>query len=885
MKKLLFTVLFCALVFCGYSAHISGGEMYYRYIGPGAQPNTLRYEITLRLFRDCSAGGASVAPMPPEVYISIFDNLGDRRLNDNRVSRDLSMDNHLQKRDFSCIQFAPEVCYDVGYFHFQTDLAKNAAGYTASFQTCCRVGGINNIQYNFGSTNGAPGVTMSCKISGTDLLGPSAVNSSPVFRLRDTALVCSNNFFSLDFGAVDSTDKDSLSFSFCGAYGCASSILDAALIASGPPSNTTFPLLDYVPGFTGSAPLGTGISINPVTGIISGNAPALSGRYVINVCINEWRNGVIIGSHRKDFILNIADCNRTTAQLNPQYITCNGFTMSFSNNATLISGTQYEWNFGDPISTINDNSTAATPTHTYTDTGVYNLKLRVSIGGQCADSSFSKVKVYPGFFPGFKNVAPFCKGIPVQFTDTTSTKYGVPTGWRWTFGDGTTFADSSLAKNPTYIYPDTGSYSVQLIVGNTMGCVDTTTSIVTINDRPAINLIPHDTLICVIDTLQLITNGIGNFLWSPNYNISNLTSPNPLVSPDKPTTYFVSLTDAFGCTSKDSAFVNVATAVAINAGNDTTICRTDGMTINTTGNALHYVWSPSTYLNSDTAKRPFANPLIASITYSVVANIGKCRDSSRVTINTLPYPVADAGRDTAVCSGFSAQLTATGGVSYQWSPPTFLSASNIANPAVIRPTVTTQYIVAVRDVIGCPKPAFDTVIVTVDPPVFADAGPSDTTVVLGEPLFLNGTGGVGYLWKPATWLNNPGIANPVSNPADNITYQLTVTSALGCQSTDSIHIKLFRVLPGFYVPTGFSPNGDGKNDILRPILLGMRTLNYFRVFDRWGRLVFLTDQKGKGWDGNYKGSPQDPGSFVWMASGSTFTGDVIVRRGYAVLIR
>ncbi|MEO7769243.1 MAG: gliding motility-associated C-terminal domain-containing protein, partial [Ferruginibacter sp.] len=128
-------------------------------------------------------------------------------------------------------------------------------------------------------------------------------------------------------------------------------------------------------------------------------------------------------------------------------------------------------------------------------------------------------------------------------------------------------------------------------------------------------------------------------------------------------------------------------------------------------------------------------------------------------------------------------------------------------------------------------------------------------------------------------------SNPVSNPADNITYQLVVTSTFGCQGIDSILVKLYKVAPSIYVPTGFSPNSDGKNDVLKPILLGMRTLNYFRVFDRWGRLVFYTEQKGQGWDGIYKGNQQDPGTFVWMASGATFTGEVIVRKGYAVLIR
>jgi gliding motility-associated-like protein len=307
--------------------------------------------------------------------------------------------------------------------------------------------------------------------------------------------------------------------------------------------------------------------------------------------------------------------------------------------------------------------------------------------------------------------------------------------------------------------------------------------------------------------------------------------------------------------------------------------------LNTVSDALYYAWTPAIYLSSDTAKRPFANPLQDVITYTVTGSIGKCVNTASVQITTLPYPPANAGNDTTICFGFSAPLKASGGISYQWAPSAFLSNTNIFNPVSVRPTSTTQYIVAVRAATGCPKPAFDTVIVNVDPYVAANAGPADTTVVLGEPLLLNGTGGATYVWQPATWLSNPAIANPVSLPEDNITYHLLVTSASGCQNSDSIRIKLYKVLPSFYVPTGFTPNNDHNNDILKPILLGMRSLSYFRVYDRWGKLMFYTNQQGSGWNGTFKGNPQDPGTYVWMAEGTTYTGEVIVRKGYAVLLR
>jgi gliding motility-associated-like protein len=366
--------------------------------------------------------------------------------------------------------------------------------------------------------------------------------------------------------------------------------------------------------------------------------------------------------------------------------------------------------------------------------------------------------------------------------------------------------------------------------------------------------------------------------------ISSVTAQSPLVSPDVPTWYHVHLTDPVGCKNEDSVFVDVRDHVTLDAGPDTVICRTDGFFINTVSDALHYKWTPATWLSSDTAKRPFATPL-ASITYHLVANIGKCQKQDDVYIKVAPYPAANAGPDVPICPGFSAQLNATGGSSYVWSPVTFLNNRFIHNPVSLRPTASIRYIVTVTDTLGCPKGVKDTVFVHVYPRVIADAGPSDTIVVRGQPLQLNATGGLTYLWSPSTWLNNPNIQSPVSRPDNSIRYTVLVTSADGCFATDSINVIVYFVDPDMYVPTAFTPNGDGKNDVLRPILLGMKALTYFKVFNRFGELVFSTSEQGKGWDGTYKGKGQDPATFVWMAEGVTYLGQVRKKKGYAVLIR
>lgn len=887
MRRKFLLIICCFInVYC-FGAHISGGEMFYRYIGPGAGSNTSKYEITLRLFRDCSAGGVNVAPMPPQVYISIFDNTNDSRLSNNLVNQDFSLAQRLERVDYSCLDTRPEVCYDVGYYKFQVDLPINAKGYTASFQTCCRVGGITNILSNFNSTNGAPGVTYAARISGTDELGFTGTNSSPQFKLKDTALVCAGNFFILDFSATDSdgTSGDSLSYSFCSAYGSSTTIVDANTVPGGSPANGDFPFLDYNTGlgYSGSQPMGTDVTINPITGIISGTAPPLPGRFVINVCITEWRNGKIVGRHRKDFNIKTASCNPVTAVLDPQYTVCDSYTYSFSNNGTNPSGTTYFWEFGDPASGAQNTSTSPTPTHTYSDTGSYKLKLTVTLSGQCISSDSSIVKVFPFFLPGFISTGE-CKNSAIQFTDTTKATYGTVNSWSWNFGDSVP-GNTSTLQNPTHTYIAAGNYLVSLTATSSKGCSNTNSQTISIKDKPDL-AVTNDTLICAIDTLQLNAVGTGTISWTPDYNINSLSSSSPLVSPDVATKYYVTLTDPFGCIARDSVFVDVKQFVSLDAGKDTGICAGDVIQLNAITDALQYQWSPASDLDNVTIKTPIASPA-ATTTFYVTGNIGNCRSTDSVRIRVAPYPGAVGFPDTVICFGSSIQLYVSGGSLYTWSPAFFLTDPNIPNP-VANPDRSIQYIVSIRDTLGCPKPVFDTVVVRVER-IVADAGPRDTTIVINQPLQLNASGGQFYLWTPATGLNNPAIGNPVSTIGDDIDYILTASTPAGCFDTDTISIKVFKVIPGIYVPNVFTPNGDGKNDVFRPIAIGMKSINYFKVFNRWGVMVYSGDRTaydaGIGWDGKYKGTPQSSAVFVWIAEGVDYLDKRITQKGTVTLIR
>ena len=568
------------------------------------------------------------------------------------------------------------------------------------------------------------------------------------------------------------------------------------------------------------------------------------------------------------------------SQLDPQPVSCDGFSVTFANNNPSPQNLTFYWEFGDPASGVQDTSTLETPTHVYTDTGAYVYKLVINRGQQCSDSATQIREVYPGFFPGFTTTGR-CVNTAIKFTDTTKSKYGRVSAWRWDFGNPSVTNDTSVMQNPTYTYQAVGSYPVQLTVSNSKGCIKTIADTIAIIDKPVFD-VTDDTLICSIDTLQLMATGTGSILWTPNYNINNQNSFNPIVSPKVTTTYSATLTETPGCFATKSVVVNVVDKVTLYAGNDSTICQTDSVRLNPISDGLHYIWTPGATLNNNTLKNPLAAPL-TNTTFHVIASIGKCNAADDITIRVVPYPNANAGLDTTICFPSSVQLHASGGVSYLWSPTAFLSDPDIADP-IATPPQSVQYTVAVSDVLGCPKPAFSSVLVSVEK-IVADAGPRDTNVVVNQPLQLNGTGAETFAWNPPTGLNNPDIANPTAILSESQEYVLKVQSAEGCSATDTINVTVYKIDPGLYVPNAFTPNGDGINDVFRPIPIGMKSLKYFRVYNRDGQLIFSTSIQNKGWDGTFKGKRQDADVYVWIVEGVDYLDKVIFQKGSVTLIR
>lgn len=864
MKKAFFILLLTTSSLLAWADHITGGEMYYSYGGGSSGQHV--YNVTLKLFMRCNSG----RQFPDPAVMSVFNKTTNSRVQDISVRISSRETINLSNQDV-CITNPPDVCYEVAYYHFTVSLPASAAGYTIASEVNYRIRGINNL-----SAGSQVGATYTCDIPGS----ANADNHSAHFTGSDLVVVCADNYFSYSFAAED-VNNDQLVYSFCGAY-----MSTTAGVNGVPAGNPPYNFVPYAyPDFMETSPLGPKVSIDPATGLITGIAP-VQGIYVVTVCASEVRNGVVIATQRKDLQINIADCSIAAASLEEDYMLC-GNTRSavIQNRSTSPLIVSYDWAVFNPAGT--SIFTASTPalSYTFAVNGTYTVQLIVNKGQTCSDTDYAKVYVYPGLEPDFSTTG-ICITKTTLFTDQTTLVSGSLNSWTWDFGDLSSFTDVSDQQNSSYNYSSVGDKFVRLIVTTTDGCRDTVDKTVTIIDRPPIRLAFSDTLICLNDQLPLLAEGTGSFTWSPGSFISATNISNPVVSPPITTWYYVEL-NTDGCINRDSVLVRVVDHVSLQPMNDTTICSGDTIRLRLVSDGLQYAWTPTAQLIDPAVQDPQAITPVTT-NYQVMAVIGGCSANASIRVTTVPYPLARAGADTVICYNTLATLHSfTDGNSWSWSPANYLSNASLLEPVAYPPRTTPFVFTAYESTRGCPKPSRDTILVTVLPEIQPFAG-RDTVVITGQPLQLQASGGESYLWSPSYSLSANNIANPIAlfrEPADLIRYKVEVYNNAGCFDSAFVSVKVFATLPAVFVPTAFTPNSDGKNDRLLPVIAGMQKMEYFNIYNRWGQLVFSTSMNGYGWDGRINGQLQGTNTYVWMVKAIDYLGQPYFRKGMVTLIR
>ena len=373
-----------------------------------------------------------------------------------------------------------------------------------------------------------------------------------------------------------------------------------------------------------------------------------------------------------------------------------------------------------------------------------------------------------------------------------------------------------------------------------------------------------DRTICAKDTVYLsATPGFQNYQWSPAYQVNSTTGQSIIANPLIDTTYTVIGEMTPGCFAYDTIHITVNNVNPVNLGIDKSMCFGDSLILNAGNGFTSYIWNIGANTQFITARNQG--------TYSVIATaINNCKAYDTISIlNVWPKPQLSLDKRTELCMGTTRTLDPGNFVSYLW------------NTGAITRTITINsvgsYAVFVSDSKGCK--GTDTSTITTIIPSPTGFLPSDTTIcsygnIVIKPAALFNT----YLWNTGTI--GPSLA--INNAG---TYWLQVTNSKGCTGIDSILVLPKECLKGFFIPTAFTPNNDGINDVLKPILLGNIKQYEFWIYNRWGQPVFYSKDPLKGWNGNHKGLKQDGNVFVWICT-YQFEGEPVIKRnGTFILIR
>jgi gliding motility-associated-like protein len=530
--------------------------------------------------------------------------------------------------------------------------------------------------------------------------------------------------------------------------------------------------------------------------------------------------------------------------------------------------------------------TQATPTFAGLAPGTYNY-LITSLTSGCQGSGSTTLNTNLPITPAVSTTMPLCFGDNNGVAIATATGGVQP--YEFSTDGGTNYQTSGTFNNISV-----GNINIR--IKDAAGCIKDT--IVVMNQPTAVTVSASSLPGTCNGTDGQITltgnNGTPGYTYSVDGGANYQASPNFVVNggnyPD------VRVKDANGCVANTSVNVTLIDNMVVTPVPDTTICALSSVVLepNFSNEASVFIWhtlpgdTAIATLNNPNIKNPRATPRDTT-TYEVQAFWGICYRFDTIRVNVLHVPIPNAGNGDIICQYDSTVLTgfvtdSSGPVNYSWSPA--ILANNPTNhQTFVNPLYTQVFTLTVTDDYGCNFERTDTVKVTVQPPVPAFAG-RDTIAVRNGQHQLLGSGGpdaVDYEWTPAFPLNLSNVNNPVAVLNDDQLFVMTVTDIGGCIGKDSVFVRVYDG-PTYNIPTCFTPNGDGLNDVFRAIPVGMVSTDYFRVYNRNGKLIFETKQWMKGWDGLFQGRKQPLGTYVWIVKGKNTRGEDVNAKGTVILM-
>ena len=535
-----------------------------------------------------------------------------------------------------------------------------------------------------------------------------------------------------------------------------------------------------------------------------------------------------------------------------------------------------------------------------TQTGAYYAMV-FSFAGCSRTTRVQQITIYDQPVAGFTNnaVTQCDKGNNFVFINTSTLATGA-LQYAWDLGDGNT----ATTANVTHSYAGPGIYTVKLLVTAPGGCTDTKTINVTVNPSPVSAFAVDIPEQCFKNNWYIFTNkstvsqGVLTYTW--NFGDGNVDYSNDIAhSYALAGTYNVKLTakETNGGCSSDSIFTVIAHQSPVTGFTiDNNIqcfpghqfALTNGTTI--LSDTLLFTWE----MGDGIIKTPkditysYTNP--GNYTIRLVANtLFGCKDSTTHYVVVHPVPAADFSV-RPVCENLQVPIinrtfnNSTSTVNYLWDFGNG-HVDNIKTPFYSYPAAGTYPITLKVSTAECPvsfnSKTIDVSIEAVTPGIIYPD--KDAAFNYPEPLQARQLGS-SVTWAPPTSLNNPYSYSPVFTGLAPQLYTIQIKTATGCITVDKQLVKTHKKIE-IYGPTTFTPDGNGINDRLRPVLIGFTKVNYFRVYNRWGQLLFSMNSDQPGWDGRYNNKPAEIQTVVWMIEAVDVDGIVHKKQGATVLYR
>jgi gliding motility-associated-like protein len=625
-----------------------------------------------------------------------------------------------------------------------------------------------------------------------------------------------------------------------------------------PLATTNYTVTGTTAGCTNTAV--TTVSVNPNLTLIVNNPTICIGQTVTltvtGASTYTWSNGtfgtslLISPISNSSFTINgisgvCSGSTIATVSVNPlPIVTVNSSTICVGQSATLTSAgaTTYTWNTG---STLNTLTVSPLSTTNYSVTGTT---------AGCPNTAVAIVSVNP--LPIVTvNSTNICVGQSSLLTALGATTYS------WSTGSTLNLLTVSPIVTTNYT-----------VTGTTGSCTNTAVSNVSVNPLPIVTV--SSATICGGQTATLTSLGASTYSWNTG-SVSNPLSVSPLLT----TNYTVTGTAISGCSASAIGTVIVISNPTLTALSSQPIICSGAISNLSAYGAINYTWSGGGALTSTVS----VSPSVTSI-YTVTGSNGLapviCLNTQTVLVTVIPQTTVIVSATHPICVGESENVYAQGGDTYNWLPTTGVS-SPTAFTTFIQPTATTIYTVTASHSGLCPGTATIQIVVHPLPYVYAGV---DTTINIDESYVLHGTGNVpvGFL-SPNS---NPLICNYCAtvevNPKETTCYTLKGESEFGCVAYDEVCINVTKDW-NVYIPNAFSPNDDSDNDVFIPVGYGLSDIKLY-IFDRWGELIFMSNNRIIGWDGTLNDSKCEQGVYVYKAEIKTITGIRIFRTGHVTLL-